>query len=310
MHQFPQRSLMEARVSRRRTLAIGGGAAASAAVAAALIPIGLHPTSTLAQDAATGAGLLPENRLLLYYGFPENENMGILGEQDPSALLEALNAQAEEYRTADPDRPVKVGFELIASVAQAYPQDDGSYIADTGKEFLDAYTQFTKDNEILLFLDVQMGMRSPKEDYAGLEPWLKEPHVHLAIDPEFAMREGEVPGVNYGQITGADITEAQNYLVELATKNGIPPKVLIVHQFRLDMIEEKETVAPVPGVQLVIDEDGFGTPQEKVETYEVVIAQEPIEFHGIKLFYQQDVPLLSPAEVLAFEPTPDVIIYQ
>ncbi len=304
--QPPQRSLMEVRASRRRTLALGGGAA----VAATLFRSGPHSIPALAQDAATTTGLLPENRLLLYYGFPQNENMGILGEQDPVALLEALNAQAEEYRAADPDRPVKVGFELIASVAQAYPQDDGSYIADTDEEYLDTYTQFSKEKEILLFLDVQMGMRTPKEDYVGLEPWLKEPHVHLAIDPEFAMREGEVPGVNYGQITGADITEAQNYLVELATKNSIPPKVLIVHQFRLDMIEQKETVAPVPGVQLVIDEDGFGTPEEKTETYEVVIAQQPIEFHGIKLFYQQDVPLLTPAEVLAFEPTPDVIIYQ
>ncbi|CAA9543612.1 MAG: hypothetical protein AVDCRST_MAG87-288 [uncultured Thermomicrobiales bacterium] len=300
---------MQARASRRRTLALGGAAGATA-----LLPFGARSTTAVAQEstpaAAPAEGLLPENRILLYYGFPENENMGILGEMDPDALLERLNAQADEYRAADPSRPVKVGFELIASVAQASPQEDGSYIADTDKKWLDMYTEYTREKEILLFFDVQMGMRSPREDYSGLEPWLKEPHVHLAIDPEFAMRPGEVPGVNYGQITGADITEAQNFLVELAQANGIPPKVLIVHQFRLDMIEDKESVAPVPGVQLVIDEDGFGTPKEKAETYEVMIAQDPIEFHGIKLFYQQDVPLMTPAEVLAFEPTPDLIIYQ
>ncbi len=300
---------MRSRASRRKTLALGAAAGTSA-----LIPVGTRATAALAQEstpaAATTGGIFPENRVLLYYGFPENENMGILGEMDPDALLEALNAQAEEYRAVDPDRPVKVGFELIASVAQASPQEDGSYIADTDEEWLDMYTEYTREKEILLFLDVQMGMRSPKEDYSGLEPWLKEPHVHLAIDPEFAMRPGEVPGVNYGQITGADITEAQNFLVELAESNGIPPKVLIVHQFRLDMIEDKEPVEPVPGVQLVIDEDGFGTPKEKAETYEVMIAKDPIEFHGIKLFYQQDVPLMTPAEVLAFEPTPDLIIYQ
>jgi hypothetical protein len=268
----------------------------------------------MAQDAtppvAPAEGLLPENRILLYYGFPENENMGILGEMDPDALLERLNAQADEYRAADPNRPVKVGFELIASVAQASPQEDGSYIADTDKKWLDMYTEYTREKEILLFFDVQMGMRAPKEDYSGLEPWLKEPHVHLAIDPEFAMRPGEVPGEYYGQVTGPQITEAQNFLAELSTKYNVPPKVLVVHQFRLDMIEQKETVTPVPGVQLVIDMDGFGTPKEKTETYEVVITQQPIEFHGMKLFYQQDVPLLTAAEVIAFEPTPDLIIYQ
>ncbi len=289
-------------ISRRRTVALGG--------AAALAPFTLRSHQTLAQENESSAAVFPDNRVLLYYGFPENENMGILGEYGPDELLERLYEQAAAYEAADPSRPVKVGFELIASVAQASPQEDGSYIADTDKEWLDTYTEYTRDNDILLFLDVQMGMRSHKEDYSGLEPWLKEPHVHLAIDPEFAMREGEVPGVNYGQVTGPQITEAQEWLVDLAQENDIPPKVLIVHQFRLDMIEEKETVAPVEGVQLVIDEDGFGTPKEKTETYEVVIAQQPIEYNGIKLFYQQDVPLLTPEEVLAFEPSPDLIIYQ
>ncbi|HEV2067482.1 MAG TPA: hypothetical protein VGR08_11670 [Thermomicrobiales bacterium] len=290
------------RISRRRTVALGG--------AAALAPFALRSAHTFAQDEAGNGALLPDNRILLYYGFPENENMGILGEYSPEELLERLYEQAAEYEAVDPSRPIKVGFELIASVAQASPQEDNSYIADTDKEWLDSYTQFTKDNDILLFFDVQMGMRDPKEDYSGLEPWLAEPHVHLAIDPEFAMAPDELPGVHYGQVTGAEITEAQEWLADLARKNDVPPKVLIVHQFRLDMIEDKESVAPVDGAQLVIDMDGFGTPKEKAETYEVVITQQPIEYHGMKLFYQQDVPLLTAEEVLAFEPSPDLIIYQ
>jgi hypothetical protein len=289
----------------RRTVALGG----AAALAPLAIPRPFRGRQALAQDAAAGA-LLPANRILTYYGFPENENMGILGEYEPERLLELLYEQAAEYEAADPSRPVKVAFELIASVAQASPQEDNSYIADTDKKWLDSYTQFTADNDILLFFDVQMGMRDPKEDYEGLEPWLAEPHVHLAIDPEFAMAPDERPGIHYGQVTGAEITEAQEWLADLAKKNDIPPKVLIVHQFRLDMIEDKESVAPVDGVQLVIDMDGFGTPKEKAETWEVVITQQPIEFHGIKLFYQQDVPLLTAEEVLAFEPTPDLMIYQ
>ena len=31
---------------------------------------------------------------------------------------------------------------------------------------------------------------------------------------------------------------------------------------------------------------------------------------GYKLFYRQDVPLMSPEDVLGLEPAPDVVIYQ
>ncbi|MDQ3540239.1 MAG: hypothetical protein M3440_06080, partial [Chloroflexota bacterium] len=116
-------------ISRRRTVALGG--------AAALAPFTLRSHQTLAQENESSAAVFPDNRVLLYYGFPENENMGILGEYGPDELLERLYEQAAAYEAADPSRPVKVGFELIASVAQASPQEDGSYIADTDKEWLD-----------------------------------------------------------------------------------------------------------------------------------------------------------------------------
>jgi hypothetical protein len=162
---------------------------------------------------------------------------------------------------------------------------------------------------MLLFLDVQMGFKSPKEDYEGLERWLDKPHVHLGIDPEFRMYEGELPGQHIGQVTGAEVTEAQNWLVELAKKHNLPPKVLIVHQFHYTMIEEKDQIQPVDGVDLVIDMDGFGPPELKADTYEVVITEEPIEFNGIKIFYDQDIPLMTAEEVIAFDPSPDLIVY-
>ena len=36
----------------------------------------------------------------------------------------------------------------------------------------------------------------------------------------------------------------------------------------------------------------------------------PIEFGGIKLFYKQDDPLMTPAELVALTPPPDLIIIQ
>jgi hypothetical protein len=267
-------------------------------------------TQGSADVANIGDGLFPENRVLLYYGFPENPNMGILGEHSPEDLLELLKEQAAEYEAADPDRPVKIGFELIASVAQGSPQEDNTWVADTDGHWLDLYTEFTAKNDMVLFLDVQMGFREPYDDYIGLERWLVEPHVHLGIDPEFHMRGEERPSIDIGQVTAAEVTEAQQYLIDLAATHKLPRKSLIVHQFHHSMIEEKQDIAPMDGVDLIIDMDGFGPPEMKKETYTVVITNEEIEYNGIKLFYQQDEPLMSAEDVLALNPVPDLVIYQ
>jgi len=60
----------------------------------------------------------------------------------------------------------------------------------------------------------------------------------------------------------------------------------------------------------VLEVDGWGPPDMKRDTYGVVIGPDPIEFHGFKLWYQQDDPLMTEAEVLALDPSPDLIIYQ
>lgn len=255
-------------------------------------------------------GLLPDYRLIMYYGFPENPNMGILGEYPPEELLGLLNEQKAEYEAVSSDRPWKAGIELIASVAQRDPGPDGKYIADTDGRWLDLYTQFTEENDMYLLLDVQMGLKTPKEDYEGLERWLRYDHVHLAIDPEFHVLEGETPGIDLGSIDAADVTEAQEWLLHIANKYGTSRKMLLIHQFHVFSVSNKDQIKPVEGVDLVLNMDGWGPPWQKEETWGVVIQQQPIEFNGIKLFYRQDDPLMTPEEIMALEPTPDVINYQ
>ncbi len=299
------------RIGRRQ---FAGGAAGLGIAATLGLAAGPSAGAVLAANAPatqdTSGALLPANRILTYYGYPGNDLMGILGEYDPDTLLAKLRDQASAYEAADPSRPVKVGFEVIASVAQRDPGADGKYISDTSIQLLDKYTQFAGENDILLFFDVQFGMRTTQVEVKGLEPWLKHPFVHLALDPEFKMRPGEVPGEEIGQIDASDITWTQEWLAGLSQKYSIPPKVLLVHQFHYTMIEDKDKLAPVEGVQLVINSDGFGTPAEKEATYGVMNTQHPIQFNGIKLFYQQDDPLMTPAQVLQLDPVPDVVIYQ
>ena len=284
------------------TNADGGGAA--------ILPeLQLEPAAQQEIPTTVG-GILPDNRILSFYGFPGNPDMGILGEYDMQRLLELMRDQAAEYEEADPSKPVVLAFEVIASVAQKEPQADGSYLLDTPTSVLDEYADFTRENGLLLILDAQVGYRSVENDVKGLRPWLEQEHVHLAIDPEFAMADGQIPGVQIGSIDATDVAWAQRWLVDLTNEAGLPPKILIVHQFKESMITNKDRIVPLSGVQVVIDADGWGPPELKESTYEFVNNVVQVEYAGVKLFYRQDIPLMSAEEIINLDPSPLFIMYQ
>jgi hypothetical protein len=205
---------------------------------------------------------------------------------------------------------VVLAFEVIASVAQKEPQADGSYLLDTPSSVLDEYAEFTRENGLLLILDAQIGYRTVENDVKGLRPWLEQDHVHLAIDPEFAMAEGQIPGEYIGSIDATDVAWAQLWLIDLATEAGVSPKILIVHQFKESMITNKDQIVPYAGVQVVIDADGWGPPELKKSTYEVVNNVTAVEYAGVKLFYRQDIPLMTAEQIINLNPSPLFIMYQ
>lgn len=266
-------------------------------------------TPAPATDRMAGA-ILPDYRVLCYYGFPGNEFMGILGEHDPSDLLALLQQQADAYAAVDDSRPFKLAFEVIASVAQRDPMADGSYLSYTARDYIDEYVKFTREHDLLLLLDMQYGRRTTKQEIDAVLEWLREPHVHLALDPEFHVQEDEIPGEDLGSIDAKDISYAQKRLARFSEDQHLPPKLLVVHQFKLYSISNRENVRPLDGVQLVLDVDGWGAPDEKRGTYDVLANVPTIDYYGFKLWYQQDEPLMTEAEVLALSPSPDLIIYQ
>jgi hypothetical protein len=254
--------------------------------------------------------VLPEFRIVTFYGHPHDSNMGIAGEISMEELATAVRNEAANYAAADPGRPVIPAFELIATVAQRVPGSDGTYILDTDHETLKTYIDYAETQGMLVFLDLQIGRGTVADEIDKVRDLLARPNVHLALDPEFAVAEGQIPGEYIGSIPAESVLYAQQVLAEISAANGVPPKILIVHQFREDMIQGKERLSPLPGVQLVIDADGYGAPELKTAVYNFLVRDEPVEFAGVKLFYRQDVPLMSPQEILALVPAPDVIIYQ
>ena len=148
-----------------------------------------------------------------------------------------------------------------------------------------------------------------------LEKYLQLPNVHLGIDPEFSMKNGETPGKKIGTFNADDINAAIDYLAALVTKNNLPPKILVVHRFTQGMVTGYEKIKKVPEVQVVMDMDGWGDKILKRSTYLRYIYKEPVMYTGFKLFYKNDTKkdkdgMYTPEELLKFTPKPIYIQYQ
>ena len=83
----------------------------------------------------------------------------------------------------------------------------------------------------------------------------------------------------------------------------------MLHQFRPEMIRHVDRVQAREHLALVQHVDGFGTPSEKMATFRRVAR--PRQFAlGFKLFYDEDVPRMRPAQVLAIRPRISFVSFQ
>lgn len=255
-------------------------------------------------------GPLKDNRIVAYYGTPASNLMGILGEYEPEEMMRRLKAQTQAYSNADPDRPAIPAIEFIASIAQRDPGPDNLYVASADPADIRQYSELAKENDALLILDVQLGRASVMDEVRILEPFLKQPHVQLAIDTEYAIEEGQVPGVDLGSVDGSEIQEAVEYLDRMVEEEGIPDKLLMVHQFDLGIVTSKQEIRPTENVEVVLHADGFGGPEAKFSKYGMLVRAQPMQYGAFKVFYQQDAPVLEPSQVLALDPAPAIVTYQ
>ncbi len=254
--------------------------------------------------------LLPDHLIVAYYGNPLAKEMGILGEIPPDQMLNKLQQQVAAYATADASRPVIPALELVTPAAQRWPGDDGLYRARMKPELIDQVASWAEANNALLILDVQVGQSTVPEEVDVLMPYLKRPYVHLALDPEFAMPTGRVPGDVVGSLDAATIDGTVQTLSQLVTAEHLPPKILIVHRFTESMVTNAWEIAHDPNVQVVVTMDGFGSPTVKQLQYRAYVHDQGVGFSGIKLFYHHDQPLMTPAQVVGLDPHPDLVIYQ
>lgn len=258
--------------------------------------------------------ILPSHRIVAFYGNPLSKKMGILGALPPAQMLARLDTEVAHWRAADPTTPVVPALQLIVSVAQGQAGRDGMYRSRMADTLIDRVSAWADQRHALLFLDVQVGHSTVAAELPRLLKYLARPNVHLALDPEFSMKDGGAPGTRIGTMDAKDVNDAVAVLDSLVTANNLPPKVLVVHRFTRRMLTHADRIRRDPKVQIVVDMDGWGPRSLKEDSYRAYVYRDPVQFTGFKLFYHNDTksghPLMTPAEVLKLFPVPLYIQYQ
>ncbi|MDD2308522.1 MAG: hypothetical protein PHH91_02970 [Desulfuromonadaceae bacterium] len=259
--------------------------------------------------------ILPSKRIIAYYGNPLSKKMGALGEFPKDDMLRRLKGEVAKWQAADPATPVMPALHLIAVVAQGAPGKAGKYRMVMPDNIINQVYGWAKEAGALMFIDIQTGHDDIRTVLPRFEWILKNPDVHLGIDPEFNLiKSGKMPGTKIGTYDAADINYASGYLQGMVKKYNLPPKVFTVHRFTRNGVTNSKNIILRPEVQLVMHMDGWGAPWLKRDSYKSYVVAEPVQYTGFKLFYHNDTkkgdPLMTPQEVLKLNPKPLYIQYQ
>jgi hypothetical protein len=261
-----------------------------------------------------GRVIFPGHRVVAYYGAPQNQELGVLGIGTPEEAARKLLAQARLYNR--PGRPVQPAFELIATIAHAAPGKDGLHRERQTDAVIRRYLRTARQAKALMILDIQPGQADLFDEVTALEPYLRLPDVGLALDPEWSLPEGVVPGQAIGSTDATTVNQVSEYLARIVRIHDLPQKLLLVHQFTEGMVTNDKAIVARPEIALVSNIDGFGTPEVKIGVYKQLTTAltapgiDAGQHIGVKLFFHEDERLLSPKSVLSLQPRPDVVVYE
>jgi hypothetical protein len=247
--------------------------------------------------------------MIALYGHPGTPAMGVLGEQGVEESVRRAQELAAGY-TAVVGEPVVPAFEIIATVASTAPGADGDYSAESRPEDLAPWVDAASAAGLYVVLDLQPGRAdflSQAQRYTDL---LRRPNVGLALDPEWRLTGDERHGAQVGSVGVDELNDAATWLADLTRDAGLPQKLFMVHQFQTRMVRERERlVTDRHELSVLIHADGFGTPAEKLETWEQLhrAAPEGVSW-GWKNFFDEDRPLFDPARTMGVGPVRPVFV--
>jgi len=250
--------------------------------------------------------------LVAYYGHPNSRYMGIVGRHTLPELVEKVRSTASSYQSLMPDAIVVPAIYLIYGTVQ--PEGRIGFMSDA---MVDSYIQYAGERNVSIILDHQIGRHTLQESMDRLLPYLKHPHVHLAVDFEWRTSR---PMQEIGFVRGEELTWMQNYMSDYLLANKLPDtRYLIFHQFSSSMVRNHAAIQiGFQQVELVHSTSGWGPPWQKRGThaYNASITQIPTKAFKLWYYYSDkpgihyDDPLMTHSEVVALNPRPSLIIYQ
>ncbi|MGA8045360.1 MAG: hypothetical protein WCA30_03755 [Dermatophilaceae bacterium] len=259
-----------------------------------------------------GVTVFPHRRMVALYGHPGAPVLGLLGEQGIEESIERVGTYVDRYQPLV-EETVVPAFEIIASVATAGAGDDGNYSKVWPPETFRDWVDAAKEAGVYVVLDLQPGRTDFLTQAREYEELLIEPHVGLALDPEWRLGPNERHLVRIGSVAAAEINQVSDYLAELVRTHDLPQKVLTLHQFRVSMIPDRDQVrTDHPELAIVLHADGQGSQPAKQDTWRVLQQDLPENMWlGWKNFYDEDAPMLTPEQTVAqVEPVPWFVSYQ
>ncbi|MCB2224797.1 MAG: hypothetical protein KQH83_11575 [Actinobacteria bacterium] len=261
-----------------------------------------------------GGGLLlfPGRRLVAFYGHPQTGVLGVLGEQGidgAAATIERMLPIVAEYGS-DGVTPVPA-FEIIATVASAEATSDGDYSRETPLDVLRPWVEAAGEAGVYVILDLQPGRTDFLTQAELYEEFVRLPHVGIAIDPEWRLEPWQVHQ-QIGSVDAAEINEVAAWMAGIVREEGLPQKLLLLHQFRPEMIPDRDAVELHPELAIAVQMDGHGVPADKHATWGRLTGAPDAGrlWWGWKNFYDEDAPMATPQQVLDLEPTVYLVSFQ
>lgn len=247
-----------------------------------------------------GGGQLafPGRRMVALYGTPGTAALGSLGEQDLNAAIARVKDLAAQYQPHS-DLPVVPAFEIITTVAATQAGADGDYSNEVEIAKIRPYVDAAKAAGVYVVLDLQPGRTDFLTQARRYEELLVEPHVGLALDPEWRLQPQQVHKVQIGSVGIDEVNQVGDWLAGLTRERNLPQKLLLLHQFRTSMIVGRERLNTTHDeLATMVHADGFGTQGMKRDTWNVLRANSPNVYWGWKNFIDEDRPMLDPAQTM------------
>ncbi|ADG75131.1 putative lipoprotein [Cellulomonas flavigena DSM 20109] len=253
---------------------------------------------------------LPGTKYVALYGTPGSSALGVLGEQDVPATVARAEQHAAPYRALTGDTVVPA-VEIIATIASAGPEPDGSYSRKRAVADLRPLVDAAGAAGQYVVLDLQPGRQDFVTQAQAYAELLALPHVGLALDPEWRLAPDQVHLRQIGTVGIDEVNATAAWLAQLTRDNALPQKMFVLHQFSLRMIGERERLdTSHDELAPLIHVDGQGSQPAKAGTWATLRNGAPPVHWGWKNFYDEDVPMLDPVQTYQVQPVPDLVTYQ